>query len=212
MNRIHRCLGLAALLLLPAAAHAQTFGQYTGATTLEVNHRLFGAYVQSSSNALGVLGQLRMSFYPDVDFGFQGGFVRHDFGTGHRTALEIGGDLKYLVLKEGGAQPYSLAVDGALGVETGDHLSVLTLGPNVVASKSLAGNTSVALTPFASIGLAFQNINLNSDNSTNVAVPVRLGSELRFGSQLSLTAELQLRIADDFNDHVGFDIGVNSPF
>jgi hypothetical protein len=212
VNRIRCCLALVALLVLPAAARAQTFGQFSGAQTLEVNHRLFGAYVQSSENVLGLLGQLRLSFYPAVDFGFQGGFVRHDFGTGHRTALQLGGDLKYMILQEGPQNQYSLAVDGGLGVQTGDHFSVLSLGPNVVASKTFAGNTTVAFTPFASAGLLFSNINVNSDNSSDVSVPLRLGSELQFSGQLALTAELQLRLSDDFNDDVGFDIGVNSPF
>lgn len=212
MNRIRCCLALVAVLVVPAAARAQTFGQFNGAQTLEVNQRMFGAYVQSSGNELGLLGQLRMSFYPAVDFGFTGGFERHDFDTGHRTALLLGGDLKYMIFQEGGQNAYSLAVDGGLGVQTGDHLSVLSLGPTIVASKTFAGSSTVALTPFASAGLLFSNLNVNSDNSSDVSVPVRLGSELKFSGQLSVTAELQLHLSDDFNDNVSFSVGINSPF
>ena len=56
----------AAALLFAGAAHAQVLGQFTGAETLPVNGHMMGAYLHSSQNVVGLLGQLRMSFYPDV--------------------------------------------------------------------------------------------------------------------------------------------------
>src|SRR5439155_27277579 len=113
---------------------------------------------------------------------------------------------------EGGSTPYSVAIDGNLGVQTGDHFSVLSLGPSVVASRTFQGNTSVTWTPFAGAGLLFSNINVDPINQSDVSVPLRFGSELRFNAQLGLTAELQFRLSDDFNDDVAFNVGVNSPF
>ena len=94
MTKTLATLALAGMLL-PATAGAQAFGQFTAAQTLPVNGHLAGGYIQSSSSQLGVLGQLRLSFYPGVDFGFQGGFSRHDYAGGDRTTLSLGTDLKY---------------------------------------------------------------------------------------------------------------------
>ncbi len=203
---------VAGALALPAAASAQAFGQFQSAQTLAVNGRLVGGYIQSSSNQLGLLGQLRLSFYPGVDFGFQGGFARQNYRGGDRTTLRLGGDLKYQVVQPTSEYPYSVSVDGGLGVETGDHWSVLSVGPSLVSSRSFAGNGDLVFTPFASVGLMFNNINVGPLNDTDLTLPVRVGSELRLNPQLSLTAELDLRLSDSFYDDVGFSVGVSSPF
>ena len=64
---------LALFTLMPGLAWAQVFGQYTGANPLEPNQHLFGAYLHTSDSVLGAVGQLRLSFFPGIDFGFQGG-------------------------------------------------------------------------------------------------------------------------------------------
>ena len=69
-----RLLGLLLVLLAaPVTAGAQVFGQYMGAEIVPVGGHLFGGYLQASQDQLGLLGQLRLSFYPGVDFGFHGG-------------------------------------------------------------------------------------------------------------------------------------------
>ena len=206
------CLGLLVALALPGAAAAQVFGQFTGAQTLAPNLHMGGAYLQSSSSVLGLLGQLRLSFYPGVDFGFQGGFARQDFRGGNRTTLRLGADLKYQVTRPTANDPYAIAIGGGLGVESGDHWNVLSVGPTLVGSRSFAGNGDLVFTPFVSVGLLFTNANIDPLNETDLSLPVRIGSEVRLNPQLSLTGELQLRLSDDLNDDVGFSIGVNSPF
>src|SRR4029077_6858714 len=62
---------LAATPALVRPAAAQVWGQYTSAETVPVNGHMFGGYLHASSNFLGLLAQLRLSFYPNVDFGFQ---------------------------------------------------------------------------------------------------------------------------------------------
>ena len=212
MTRLAAILAVAGALALPASASAQVFGQFTGAQTLPVNGHLAGGYLQSSSNVLGLLGQLRLSFYPGVDFGFQGGFARQSYRSGDRTTLRLGTDLKYQIVQPAADYPYSFSVGGGLGVETGDHWSVLSLGPTVVSSRTFAGNGDLTFTPFASLGLQFNNINVGSLNDSDVSIPLRFGSEMRLNSQLTLTGELDLRLSDSFNDDVGFSLGVNSPF
>jgi len=105
-------------------------------------------------------------------------------------------------------RPFDVSIDGALGVESGDDWNILSIGPSVVASRTFSGN----LTPYASAGILFSNINVRSVNQSDVSLPVRAGAELKLSSQFALTGELQLRLSDDFNDDVGFAVGVNSPF
>lgn len=206
------CLALAAVLATPAPSWCQVFGQFTGAQPLEVNTRLAGGYLTSSDNVFGLLAQLRLSFYPAVDFGFQGGFARQSFRGGDRTTLRLGTDLRYQVVEASADAPFSVAVGGGLGVETGDDWNVFSVGPNVVGSRAFQGNGEVQFTPFVGAGILFTNVNVGSLDDTDVSMPLRVGSELRLNQQISLTAELQLRLSDSFNDDVGFAVGINSPF
>jgi len=199
--------------LAPApAVHAQVFGQYAPAEVLPVNARLGGAYVNFSENVVGALGQLRLSFYPNVDFGFQGGLARLDWGTTTKTSLRLGADVRFGVAKASAGTPVDIAVGGGLGVETSDNYSVLKLGPSIVASRTIpfSGNSSVA--PFAGAMLCFASVNRGEKNETDFSVPVRLGAELRAIPGMRITAEFQLHLGDDFDDRTAFSGGVNFPF
>ncbi len=212
MNRIRWNAAVVLALALPSAAPAQTFGQFTGATPLPVNGHMVGAYLQSSENVLGLLGQLRLSFYPNVDFGFAGGFAREDFTGGDRTTLRLGTDLKYQVMAPTTEYPFGVSIGGALGVETGDDFSLLSMGPTAVGSRTFQGSGNVSFTPFIGSGLLFSRVDAGSQSDSDVSIPFNIGSEVRFNPQLTLTGELQLKLSDDFNDDVGFSIGINSPF
>jgi hypothetical protein len=199
--------------LVPAVgAHAQVFGQYTPAEILPVNSRLGGAYVDFSQNVVGALGQLRLSFYPNVDFGFQGGLSRLDLGNSTKTSLRLGADLRFGVAKTAASFPLDIAVGGALGVETSDNYSVLRLGPSVVASHTFPFSSKSSVAPYAGAMLCFANVDEGDGSKTDFSLPARLGAELRVIPGVRMTAELQLRIGDDFNDHTAFSAGVNLPF
>jgi hypothetical protein len=199
--------------LAPApAAHAQVFGQYTPAGILPVNSRLGGGYVNFSENVVGALGQLRLSFYPNVDFGFQGGLSRLDLVQGSKTALRLGADARFGVVKTSTASPVDLSVGAALGVETSDNYSVLRLGPSVVASRTFTFSSSASVAPYAGAMLSFASRNVGSGSKTDFSLPVRLGAELRAIPGVRITTEFQLRISDDFDDRTGFSAGVNLPF
>jgi opacity protein-like surface antigen len=207
-------LMLLALLLagLAPAAHAQVFGQYTPAEILAVNSRLGGAYVNFSDDVVGALGQLRLSFYPNIDFGFQGGLSRLDLGSTTKTSLRLGGDLRFGVMKAAAGRPVDVAVGAALGVETGDDYSVLRLGPSVVASHAFTLSGGSGVVPYAGAMLCFSSVDVGEQSDTDFSVPVRLGAELRAIPGLHLTGEIQLRLGDDFDDHTAFSVGVNLPF
>src|SRR6266487_2848480 len=67
-GRLHmrRILVGAAVALIAATgvARAQSHGPYTSAEILPMNGHVAGAYLQTSDSAVGVLSQLRLSFYP----------------------------------------------------------------------------------------------------------------------------------------------------
>ena len=200
------------LASLAPAAPAQVFGQYTPATILPVDSRLCGAYVDFSENAVGLLAQLRLSFYPNVDFGFQGGLSRVDLGPTTKTSLRLATDVRFGVARASTSLPVDLAVGAGLGVETSDDYTLLRLGPSAVASRTFGFTNSASVAPYAGLMLLFSNQNQGDESTTDFSVPLRLGAELRAIPGVALTAELQLRLGDDFYDHTGFSAGVNLPF
>jgi len=201
-----------ALSSLAPAAHAQSYGQYGGADPLPVNARLFGVYLNASDSVVGVLSQLRLSFYPGIDFGFQGGFARTDEGASNRTTLRLGGDLKGRITAAGEEAPLDLSVGGHLGVDVGDNYNVLRLGPTLVASRVLAMGQGGGVVPYGSIGLTFTRVSVGNTDESDFSFPLRAGIEVRAMPEFRFLAELQVNVGDDFNDDVGLAAGVNLPF
>ena len=210
---------LAAVLAIAALVHAgparaQAFGQYTGANVVPVNGHVFGAYLNVSDHVIGGLAQLRLSFYPNLDFGFHGGLSRLDpvVNFGARTTLRLGGDLRWQVAGISETFPADLAIGASLAVETADQFKVLTLGPSAVASRTLGGADGGRFVPYAGLALNFTSRDAFGIEDTDISVPLRLGLEARLSPELRLIAELQLFVADHYNDDVGFATGVNLPF
>jgi hypothetical protein len=211
MTRLGLPLTLAALALAPAASHAQVFGQFTGAEPLATNARMFGAYLQTSENTFGVVSQLRLSFYPNIDFGFQGGLTRLDYVGGDRSVLKMGADLKFGIVTQSEQQPFSIAAGGGIAMESGDDYNVLTLAPSVVASRRFPMGQS-AVTPYAGLGFAFSGIDVGESDDTDFSIPLRLGALLGIGSFADLVGEVQLQLGDSFNDDLALVVGANFPF
>ncbi len=210
--RLATLVSVLALLATAPAARAQSFGQYGGADPIPVNGHVFGVYLNASDHVVGILSQLRLSFYPGIDFGFQGGLARSDADTKDRTTLRLGGDLKGLVTRAGEAGPMDVAVGGHLGVEVGDNYNVLHLGPNVVASRLFPVGDNGAVVPYGSLGLMFSRVSVGNADDSDFSFPLRGGVELRTMPEFRFMAELQVNIGDAFNDDVGLAAGVNLPF
>src|SRR5262245_796736 len=68
-----------ALLVCAQPARSQSLGQFGGAAPLPMNSKVISTFVDASSHEVGFVTQLRLSYYPDVDFGFQGGVKRLDY-------------------------------------------------------------------------------------------------------------------------------------
>ena len=210
---------LAAMLLLAALmpagrAHAQVYGQYTGAVVVSPDSRVFGAYLNLSQNVVGGLAQLRLSFYPNLDFGFQGGISRLDPGAGvaTRTTLRLGGDLRWQITGHDPNARADVALGASLGVETADQLKVVTLGPAMVLSRTLGRPEGATFVPYAGLAMMFASRDTFDAKDSGISLPLRMGIEARLAPEFRLIAELQLFIADRYNDDVGFVTGVNLPF
>jgi len=173
---------------------------------------MFGAYVVASENVASLLAHLRLSFYPGVDFGFHGGLSRQDFASGDRTNVRLGTDFKVAVQRPTESFPYSISVGGGLSVETGDDFNVLSLGPTASISRSFQTGAQTQITPYLGIGFAFTNIDVGVADDTDFSVPLRFGAETGIAPGVRLVTELQLHLADEFGDDLGFLGGVNLPF
>jgi hypothetical protein len=204
----------AALLLLACAqsATAQVFGQFTGAVPVGVNNRLFGGYGLFAHHQAEGLAQLRLSFYPGVDFGFHGGLMHVTLSGHSRTAVELGGDVKSLVAKRSETFPVDLALGGAIGVSSAEDFNLMSVGPTVVASRALPLRGSAELTPYAGAALLYSRLDIAGFSTTDVSLPVRAGLEYRPNPDVRLVLELQLPLSDPVHTDPKLVLGANFPF
>jgi hypothetical protein len=209
-----RRIALFVLFVIAAAspAAAQSTGQYTGAAVLEPGGHLFGGYFDVSSHVVGLMSQLRLSFYPGVDFGFQGGLARDNVGGGSKGILRLSTDIKFAAHRARAEAPFDLAFGGLLGVESGDNYSTLSIGPSMVVSRAFKPGQSGGVSPYVGAALLYTKLDEGTRSDTNVSFPLRFGAEINATQVARLVAEFQWRIADDFHDHTNISVGVNLPF
>src|SRR5207249_1594739 len=201
----------AALFLLPRPAGAQVFGQYGGADPVPVNGRVFGAYLHTSDVVLGGMSQLRLSIYPNVDFGFQVGLARLNLDKGDRTTVRLGTDVKIEVSQPDQVRPFGVALDAAIGVETSDEVSVLTLAPGAVVSRSYALGGTSHIMPYAGAMLSFARSSVQGSDRNDFSLPIRLGSELDTPAA-RFVFELQFLPGNDLDGDYQVVVGANLPF
>src|SRR5262249_53849076 len=127
------------------------------------------------------------------------------------TTIRLGGDFRYQLAHADASMPVDFVVGAAIGVETGDHISVLSVGPIAAVSRNLQIGSGGG-TPYAGLRGLFSSVDVRNDQNTDLSIPLRFGSEFRISQDLRIVGELQLRLSDDFNDHIGFVTGVNLPF
>lgn len=203
---------LAGMLLAAAPAHAQFPSSYTGAAVLPVNGHFFGAYVPITSNSIGALGQLRLSFLPSVDFGFQGGLSRLDRSAGSKTLVRLGTDVKFQLVAPDESRPIAMSIGAGLGVFAGDDYNLLSIGPNFLVSRSWRKGQPGEFSPYAGVGLAFTTINAGRLDDNDFAMPIRGGAEIGITAAARLVFEVGTRLGSDFGDDTEFTLGTNLPF
>jgi hypothetical protein len=201
-----------ALLVFACPAQSQSLGQFTGAAPLPMNSHVFGTYVDANSHEVGFVTMLRLSFYPDMDFGFQGGLKRLDYVDGSSNALRLGADFKVAAARTRSGFPVDLSYGAGLGVDTGDNLSVLTMGPMAIASRAYPMGNSGSIEPYASLGVAYASINTSGRDDTGIQWPFRLGAEYRFAPDLRFVMELREAYGTHFGDQSSWAIGTTFAF
>lgn len=201
-----------ALVLCACPAHSQSLGQFGGATPLPMNSHTFGTYVDASAHEVGFITQLRLSFYPDVDFGFQGGLKRLDYTDADGNALRLGTDFKITAQRASATFPVDLSFGAGLGVDTGDNLSVLTIGPTAIASRGFPAGATGSIVPYASLGMGYISVNAGDRDDTGMRFPFRIGAELRLAPDLRFLMELQQNFGTHYGDRGAFSIGTTFPF
>ncbi len=204
----------AALLAVacPLPASAQVAGQFGPAVPLAVNQHVLGGYVALAHHQAAALGQLRLSFYPGVDFGFQGALHRYDGDGASRTAVELGADARTLVARRAAGAPFDVSLGGAIQLSSADHRSVLGLGPTLAASRPYTLNGGAELSPYAGLALLFARTDTDGANTTDLSCPLRAGLEYQPNAGVRLIAELQLPFSDPLGVHPKIVLGANFPF
>lgn len=204
----------ALMVLAPAAARAQSIGPFTTAEVMSPGGHLFGAYLQTGDDALGVMSQLRLSFYPGVDFGFQGGLTRLNVeGASDRTLIRVGTDVRAATLRVSDGRGVDLALGGGLSIETGDDFSAFSLGPAAWVSRAWPLGADGSVAPYVKLGLSYTSLDAGPIDDTDLWLPLHLGAEFRPNAALRIASEFEVRMNNDLaNDDWSFSVGVNLPF
>ena len=202
-----------AMLLLAGAAGpagAQVHGALTDAVVVPVNGRLGAAYLQFDQSSATLSGQLRMSFYPSFDFGFQGGLSRISANNNTRTSVRLGSDLRGQLATQGANFPLSVALGGALDVESADNFTILSVGPELQFSRTF--DASGKWIWYGGASLLISRYDTGDGNGNDTSFPVRAGMEFKPTPDLHLLAEMQVAVSDAVRDDVSFTFGVLFPF
>ena len=208
MKRFILAASLIACAVGPAGA--QVHGALSEARVVPVNSRLGGAYLQFDQSSATLSGQLRMSFYPSFDFGFQGGLSRIDLGGNTRTSVRLGGDFRGQVASQGPSFPLNVSLGGAIDVESADNFTILSVGPQIAFSRSL--DPSGKWIGYGGASLLVSRYEAGNSRDNDTSFPVRAGMEFRPTPDLRLMGEMQLAVSDAIRDDVSFTFGVLFPF
>ena len=206
---MRRLAMLAVLLSMVSAgaASANAFGQFIPASPLRGGNNQFGGYLLFGDRVgddIGLLGQIRFSSSPKLDWGLQGGFA-----GGDETAVLLGGDLRPILHAADPDFPLDLAFDAGLGLSIADHVTIIEVVPAIEGSHQfdLEGSSS-SLTPYMSVGLDINHISVEDrEDDTDMDIVARFGLEWEATRKFAIMAELG--VGDLAND---FILGVNVPF
>jgi hypothetical protein len=207
--RWSKMLFVAALALLPAAAEAQVFGQWRPAPALPINAHSFGAQLELSRHTVGGLMDLRLSLYPDVDFGFQGGFSRVQIEGSDIGTARLGADFKWHTMKTSSGAPLDLAFGGFIGLESGDRLGRLVVGPLAVASRGVTMQGQERMIPYFGVQARYTQFQYQDDARNDFSVPIRLGCVFPIVQGFRVGAEAEFRLGNDIDDHQAFGVSVD---
>jgi len=211
---VKRSLAAAALALALACAAspalAQVYGIMNDAKVVPVNGHLGGGYLQFDKSSATLMGQLRLSLYPNMDFGFVGGLSRIDIENDNQTSVRLATDFRGQIANQTADFPVSITLGAAIALESADGFSLLSVGPTAAASRVLDQANQWTATFGASLLLSRSEI--NGDRNTDTSLPLRLGLQYAPNADLRIMSEAQLGVSDNIRDDFQFTIGVLFPF
>jgi opacity protein-like surface antigen len=191
-------LGLAAALACAASpAFAQVYGILSDAKVVPVNGHLGAAYLQFDKSSATLMGQLRLSFYPNMDFGFIGGISRLDIEDDTKSSVRLAPDFRGQIATQSANFPMSITLGAALAVESADGFSLLSIGPTAQASRVLD---------------LISRSEIDGKRNTDTSMPLRLGLQYAPNADIRILTEAQLAVSDEIRDDFSFTLGVLFPF
>lgn len=201
-------------LAVVSSAAAQVNGAFSEARVVPVDGHLGGVYLQFDQHSATLQGQLRLSFYDKLDFGFNGGLSRLNVNHITRTSLRIGGDFRGQVATQGVQSPVTVSLGAAIGVETADSFNQLSIGPQLTLSRTIDG--AGRWTGYGSVALLVSRNEVPSTTGTtrtnDTSFPMRVGVEYHPNPDLRLLSEVQVGVSDEIRDDIALTLGVLFPF
>jgi opacity protein-like surface antigen len=210
VKRLHAA-GLAAALTCAASpALAQVYGILNDAKVVPMNGHLGGGYLQFDKSSASLMGQLRLSFYPNLDFGFTGGLSRLDIEDDTKSSVRLATDFRGQISTQSANFPVSITLGAALGVESADGYSLLSVGPTAAVSRVL--DQANQWTASGGASLLISRSEISGDRNTDTALPLRLGLQYAPNPDIRILSEAQLAVSDEIRDDFSFTLGVLFPF
>jgi opacity protein-like surface antigen len=204
-------LGLAAALACAASpAFAQVYGILSDAKVVPVNGHLGAAYLQFDKSSATLMGQLRLSFYPNMDFGFIGGISRLDIEDDTKSSVRLAPDFRGQIATQSANFPMSITLGAALAVESADGFSLLSIGPTAQASRVL--DQANQWTAIGGASLLISRSEIDGKRNTDTSMPLRLGLQYAPNADIRILTEAQLAVSDEIRDDFSFTLGVLFPF
>lgn len=189
--------------LIPSAAGAQVFGQYTtAALSSEVEG---GAFIAAGEDAFRTGVTIRFAINRRSDMGIQLGFDRFR----GQNAAGGGIDFKLYLVNPDSPLPVDIAIDGHLGHLRSDYYNRNLFGIALITSGVLQASTSVMIEPFASITLRSTYFSKKPSQVENRPAGWPVSNDdwnsvtdtiFRAGAIIGLTDEYQVHIEIELND------------
>ena len=199
-----------ALACIASPALAQVYGILNDAKVVPVNGHLGGGYLQFDKSSATLMGQLRLSLYPNLDFGFVGGLSRLDIDNDTKSSVRLATDFRGQIANQGANFPMSITLGAAIALESADGFSLLSVGPTAAASRVLDQANQWTATVGASLLLSRSEI--SGQRNTDTSMPLRFGLQYAPNPDIRILSEAQVAVSDEIRDDFSFTLGVLFPF
>ena len=209
MKRLLACAAVS-FALAASPALAQVHGIFNDAKVVPVNGHLGGAYLQFDQSSASLMGQLRLSFFPNLDFGFLGGLSRLDVENDTKSSVRLATDFRGQIASQGPNFPLNITLGAALGVETADGYSLLSVGPTAAVSIGL--DQAKQWEAYGGVSLLLSRVEIAGRRDTDTSLPLRAGLQFSPNPDIRILTEAQLAVSDEINDDFSFTLGVLFPF